>query len=363
MAIVKLATRFLASNLLCIAMLACLKITNVLNGNIKLEITQSNAIPNDPLFSRQYYFNSMQVLKAWEFTKGDPNCLIGILERDADVSHPDYKNNIRKVYRLDGMVYKNYRAIIHGTQVIGLIAAEKNNGIGIAGLAPECNVIVGLYGMPPVSGLEKRDYLDQFQSITHEKISLLIKYMVDEGCKVINCSFKFGSLPVDIFDYAIKKDVLIVLASGNDNTEKLYFNNLPDDILVVGGINRNNRRWEEAFFNISGKKKGSNYGEFLNIVAPVEGLVVCYPRSNSLKSNKGLFKISNTPGTSYAAPMATSLVALIRSMRPDIDAKTVIEIIQQGADDLGAEGWDKQTGYGKLNFYKSLKLAQSWPRQ
>ena len=61
--------------------------------------------------------------------------------------------------------------------------------------------------------------------------------------------------------------------------------------------------------------------------------------------------------------MATSLVALIRSSYPELDAKAVVEIIKQGTDDIGKEGFDKYTGYGRLNFYKSLKLAQTWPRQ
>lgn len=364
MAIDRVVFRLLVSCLLCMAMSSCAENTHISKENNRSGNARSQIIPADPLFRQQYYFTSMEVLKAWRFTKGDPNCLIGIIERDMDVSHPDYAGNIQGVHRLDGMNYNTYdRFVVHGTRVTGLIAAQKNNGLGVAGLAPECKVIPALYGMPPANGLSKKEYMAQFEVIMLEKIETLIRYLVDKGCKVINCSFNLGSFPASIFNYAIKNDVVIVLASGNNTKWKLSYQKLPDDILVVGGINRKNRRWREWLSYIGRKREESNYGDFLDVVAPIEGLLLCHPTNVKYKGKRrSLVKFSNTTGTSYAAPMATSLVALIRSLRPDLDAKTVVEIVKQGADDLGEEGWDIYTGYGRLNFYKSLNLASSWPK-
>jgi subtilisin family serine protease len=300
----------------------------------------------------------MQVLQAWEVTKGDPCTLIGIVESSVDVNHPDFKNNIQEVYKLGGMFHPmDVRSITHGTQVTGLIAAKDNNRVGIAGLAPKCKVVMALYGKPKTKILDQKEC----DLLMCEKINHAIRYLVDKGCEVINCSFKIGPNVKSSFEYAIDNDVVVVLASGNENNEE-SFEYLPDEVLIVGGVDKKEKRWKETFSINFHKANGANYGKFLDVVAPIEGLVLCYPTNNKLKGKKeiqkALFRITNAKGTSLAAPMATSLVALIRSLRPDLDAKTVVEIVKQGADDLGSVGWDKYTGHGKLNFNKSLTLAK-----
>lgn len=326
----------------------------------------TSLVPNDPLFRYQYYFQSMQVLQAWKLTKGDPNCLIGIIESSIDVNQPDFKDNIHEVYKVDDMHHPiDVHSLTHGTNVSGLISAKDNNGIGIAGLAPNCRVIIALYGKPKTKIIDQ----NKCDLLMSEKIGQSMKYLVDKGCKVINCSFKIGPNLKEAFEYAIANDVVVVLASGNENEEKL-FAYVPDEVLVVGGVQQNDKRWKETFSVLSinsSKPSGSNYGKSLDVVAPVENLVLCLPVSGNIKNKKDehklLFKRSNLKGTSLAAPMATSLVALIRSLRPDLGAKSVIEIVKQGADDLEEKGWDKYTGYGRLNFHRSLNLAESWMPQ
>jgi hypothetical protein len=48
---------------------------------------------------------------------------------------------------------------------------------------------------------------------------------------------------------------------------------------------------------------------------------------------------------------------LVYSARPDLDAPTVVELIKQGCDDLDKPGFDVHTGYGRVNFAKTLELA------
>jgi thermitase len=47
----------------------------------------------------------------------------------------------------------------------------------------------------------------------------------------------------------------------------------------------------------------------------------------------------------------------VLSLRPDLDARSVVEMIKSGADDVGDPGYDIYTGYGRVNFEKTLKLA------
>ena len=50
----------------------------------------------------------------------------------------------------------------------------------------------------------------------------------------------------------------------------------------------------------------------------------------------------------------------MRSLRPDLKASDVIHLIEQGADDIGAPGFDEETGYGRINFLKTLELARKF---
>jgi hypothetical protein len=61
--------------------------------------------------------------------------------------------------------------------------------------------------------------------------------------------------------------------------------------------------------------------------------------------------------------MVTSLVALVYSARPTLAARSVVKLVQQGCDDIGGKGYNIHTGYGRINFGKTLKLARDWDEQ
>ena len=113
-------------------------------------------------------------------------------------------------------------------------------------------------------------------------------------------------------------------------------------------------------------------GKRLTVMAPVEKLVVCTPHEQRFYSCddgpmgpmklpfNGPHEVRAIGATSSAAPIVTSLVALIYSARPTLDARSVVKIIQQGCDDIGEKGHDIHTGYGRVNFGKTLILARDW---
>jgi subtilisin family serine protease len=72
-----------------------------------------------------------------------------------------------------------------------------------------------------------------------------------------------------------------------------------------------------------------------------------------------MYEVGATGATSCAAPIVTSLVALIYSARPDLNARAVIGIIKQGCDDIGDRDYDTYTGFGRVNFGKTIKIAMS----
>lgn len=107
-------------------------------------------------------------------------------------------------------------------------------------------------------------------------------------------------------------------------------------------------------------------------MAPVESLVVCEPHEERFYTadNGPLGKSSNefagaydmlaVGATSSAVPIVSSLVALVRSVRPDLSAKEVVQVIERGAVDTGPPGRDTYNGYGRIDFLKTLELAKAW---
>jgi subtilisin family serine protease len=212
-----------------------------------------------------------------------------------------------------------------------------------------------------------------------------IRYLVDHGVRVINMS---GGLKrslcasreawqqlEDAFAYAASKNVVIVLAAGNNAAEWEDYPGEGDTVIIAGASRLNDTRWEEEAEMMGAKiKQGSNYGKRLTVMAPVEGLVVCVPHERRVYATedgptgatkvefKGMHDVLRIGATSSAAPIVSSLVALVYSVRPDLDAKAAVTIIKQGADDIGEPGYDAYTGHGRVNFGKTLRLARGWKK-
>ena len=100
----------------------------------------------------------------------------------------------------------------HGTHVAGTIAAEGNNGIGVSGVMWHAQIMpLQIFDLFNQSSL----YAAIIQSIN---IISAIEYAVDNGARIINCSF--GGAPYsqsfyDILEYANQHEVLVVCAAGN----------------------------------------------------------------------------------------------------------------------------------------------------
>jgi subtilisin family serine protease len=377
-----------------------------------------NAKPEDKtdslLAKQQALFDRLNVAEAWKITKGDPKVLVGVIDNGFDFFHPDVKGQlIPGFYYPGGYHTEFYQNVAHGTLVASLIVARENNPTGMVGLAPRCRVLTASQGMiehtllklqtkffqeNPKATLvdfqkETRKHPEKLQKFGQDWVhfqvdgaSDAIRYLVNHGVRVINFS---GGLKRSLcpsaekwkrleaaFSYAAEKGVVIVLSAGNNAAQWEDYPGSPDNVIVVGATLLNDTRWEEEVtFQGTKIKQGSNFGKRLTVMAPVEKLVVCAPHEQRYYSCddgpmgpmklpfKGAHKVRPIGATSSAAPMVTSLVALIYSARPTLDARSVVKIVQQGCDAIGKKGYNIHTGYGRVNFGKSLKLAREWEKK
>ena len=200
----------------------------------------------------------------------------------------------------------------HGTHVSGIIAAVRNNGLGMDGVANNVRI---LFVRTNPEGDE------------HDKdIAMGIRYAVENGAKVINMSFGKSLSPDkalidEAVRYAISKDVLLVQGAGNShlnvdgyhkypNPRFLFSDSLAPNWITVGA---SDAKGQAADF--------SNYGkEVVDVFAPGVAMYAPFPGINQYKSWEG---------TSMAAPVVTGTAALLRSYFPQLKAAEIKQIINQ----------------------------------
>ncbi len=360
--------------------------------------------------------NLLKVSEAWKITRGSDKVLIGVIDSGFDFYHPALKGRITPGYYYNGGYHpQSYINIAHGTAMASIIVAQKKNDEGMTGLAPGCRVLTASHGMlehlllklrsdwmkkhPNATPAEShkargevmrkhRDELRKFgQDWARYQISgagNAIRYLADHGARIINMSLALqrAACPSEelwkelenAFAYAAKKNVVIVLAAGNSNRQTESYPGKADTVIVVGASTLRDTRWVTEV-EVAGTtlKQGSNFGKRLTVMAPTDDLRVCVPHARRFYSCddgpagemkeefKGMYDVFSNGATSSAAPIVSSLAALVLSARPDLDAADVVEIIKAGCDDIGEKGYEIYTGHGRVNFDKTLKKAMSWP--
>ncbi len=246
----------------------------------------------------------------------------------------------------------------HGTHVAGIIAAERNNGKGVNGVARNVKLM-------SVRAVPNGDEYDK-------DIALAIRYAVDNGAKIINCSFGKSFSPnaqwvYDAIQYAASRDVLIVHAAGNDgdDLDDSENTNFPNDHKYGGMEFANNVITVGALTNSYGSKMVANFSNYgkqnVDVFAPGDAIYSTMP--NNEYDFQG--------GTSMAAPAVAGVAALVRSYYPQLSASQVKQIIIESGlsskasivvsgDPANATTFDKISKSGKMvNAYNALILAQN----
>jgi cell wall-associated protease len=203
----------------------------------------------------------------------------------------------------------------HGTHVAGIIAAQRNNGKGMNGIAANARIMT-LRAVP--SGDE------------HDKdVANAIRYAVNNGAKVINMSFGKSYSPqselvAGAIDYALSKDVLLVHAAGNDGQNIDIEKNFPKPF-APDGVRYSH--WIEvgaSSFQLNERMLAtfSNYGkESVDVFAPGDHIYATMPGD----------KYDHNSGTSMAAPVVAGIAAVIRGLYPQLSAAEVRSIIMESA--------------------------------
>lgn len=248
----------------------------------------------------------------------------------------------------------------HGTHVAGIIAAARNNGIGMDGVAADVRIMA----IRCVPSGDERD----------KDVANGIRYAVDNGAKIINMSFgkKYSwdkKVVDDAVKYAESKGVLIIHAAGNDGANIDEVTHYPCKKFEGKGEAKN-------FMDIGALSWKANE----KMVAPFSN----YGKKTVDLFSPGVEIYSTTPdngykdasGTSMAAPVACGVAAVLKSYYPTLTPEQIKKILMKSSikahkgqkvikpgttDELVDFGKLSKTG-GLVNLYEAVLMAEKFTK-
>ena len=314
--------------------------------------------PNDPDYRGQWYFKKVVIEKAWRLSSGDADTKIAVVDDGCDMQHEDLKNKFKGGIDLvdqddDPSYDPDAKNNAHGTACAGLVAAETDNGIGMAGTCPECSLLcVRLLPGSSDRGVPMSADIGAFD------------FAMKQGAAVVSNSWGFAesqpapaplrALLEKLYDDGRDgRGTLVVFAAGNENRE-IEANELAAvrGVVTVGAINN----FDEA-------APFSNSGASLSVTAPAGTYTTDISGSDGM--DKGDYS-SSFGGTSSACPVVAGIAGLILSASKDItaaDARDLLQTTTRSAPfaEPDSAGHDKTYGYGIVDPAAALRKALGLP--
>lgn len=287
---------------------------------------------------------AIEISKAWDEGFNGDGVIVAVLDTGVDGTHPDLQGQVTKGYRpkYDEILPENSDSSYggsHGTHVAGIIAAKKD-GKGIVGVAPKVKI------MPVVI------FDDGGWYIGDDYTAKGIVWAVNNGAKILSNSWGgwgYSQLLKDAFDYALERNVTVVVAAGNSTSSQTfqYPANYPG-IIQVGAVEYNGGKIKTADF--------SSGSPMLTVSAPGRDILSTMPQKNSEGYDKNSFVSEDNDGyygfmsgTSMATPHVSGIVALLYQKYPEAKPWQLRMLLEKSAIDIDENGIDERSGYGLLH--------------
>jgi subtilisin family serine protease len=321
---------------------------------------------------------------------------LAIIDDGFDLQHEEFAGKVVASANfggpvLDNNLFSNSPRNFHGTLVTGIAAARANNGVGIAGACPGCQLILARMASEPPAGLTKEQYYDR-----------IFDWVLKQKPDIINCSWGPGEADRSGYFEALVekltregrggKGVIVVAASGNDGGDLAQNNGLAAQpaVIAVGGSNSLGQRHSfgrtgPGLDLLAPTTGGGSAGKYVDRIFTTDN----YLRPDCLKpGQKPSSGCSDQSGwspqtpmaggdgwegrysyrfshTSAAAPLVSGVVGLMLAVNPKLTADEVQDILQQSADKIDAaaaqydpSGFSPTHGFGRINALKAVQMAE-----
>ncbi len=312
-----------------------------INGEYQIAGGKVTPITNDPYLNDQYALDMMNIPEAWTVSEGSSDVLIAIIDTGIDTDHQEFVGRISPLSYNARTKVSSSTSLTHveddnghGTHVAGVIGANKNNNVGIAGIVQQSQLLIIKANNADDPSTED----DESENFMDASIAEGIHYARLHGADIINLSLgtsSINALTRDAVEAAISAGILIVGASGNDGNSTRYYPASYPGVISVGSVN-----------SLAIRSTFSNYNDALDVVAPGEAIV-------TTGLDNGYFSVS---GTSLAAPQVTAVLGLLVAAYPSFTATQISDLLINSTSDLGNVGYDIYYGYGLVNAAEALSI-------
>src|SRR6266550_3844442 len=279
----------------------------------------AEAAPNDTSYADQWGLAKI----GWDQVYGMPladSAVVAVLDTGVDASQPELAGKLVAGTSLLG-TSANTDPNGHGTAMAGIVAANTNNGSGIAGIG-----YAGVMVMPiTVLGA---DGLGRDSDVIEGLV-----WAADHGADVALMAFSasgYSSALQAAVDYAWSKGVILVAATGNDGSSTPAFPAGDHGVVGVSNTDQND-----------GLNASSNYGADTFLAAPGTDIVSIVPGGGT----------STFTGTSASAAHVAAAAALLRAQDGSLSNGVVVGRLARTAD---AAGTAAETGNGRLNLARAF---------
>lgn len=347
---------------------------------------EAKITPDDPYYGNQWYLSKIKADSAWDKISASPDIVIAVIDSGVDINHPDLKNNI---WHNDREIAGNGKdddqngfiddtsgwdfttntpdpspkfsdgwsesGLAHGTMIAGLIAAQGNNGQGVAGVTWRAKIM-------PLKVLN-----DQGGGKVSDVIRA-IDYATRNGADIINLSFvnfTYSEALQEAIKRAHDAGVIIVAAAGNEQSSGAGYD--IDKTPIYPACYDGQKVGENLVIGVAAtdaldqKANFSSYGSHcVDIAAPGISFFNTVPLGSDL-NKPNVYYNGYWSGTSMAAALVSGTLALIMQANPALSQREIVNILFASADNIDRliPQYLGRLGNGRLNVDRAVEMAKA----
>ncbi|NRB37296.1 MAG: S8 family peptidase [Pseudomonadales bacterium] len=331
---------------------------------------------NDPYFNRQWNYPLIRLPEAWNITTGNASVTVAVLDSGVRKNHPDLQGQLLNGFDfISNLDYSHDgdgidsdvndpgdtdtgNSIFHGTFVAGIIAAKRDNGYGIAGIASGVQLMpLRVLGFGGIGNSYDINQAMLYAAGLDNDSGLIANPAAD----IINLSLGgpgYSQADKNIIDQVRAAGVIVIASAGNHGDATLSYPAAYDGVISVAALDA---KGERASY--------SAIGNSIDIAAPggeakfddnrdgyPDAILSTFANDSSSSIS---YTIDYLQGTSVASPHVAAVIALMKTVNPNLSPEDIDAMLDQGllSDDIGDAGRDDLYGMGMINAFKAVSAA------